>query len=117
MRMEQKQLEGRDLLEKVQNETYWRNKSTQEYIECAKQAAEDSDRKKRLKEKLCKHCYYLRGAIIAGQAFTTTTCTICVVEMTFSSTHTDKLCTTCAKEHNLCRQCMSDIDYKKRRKV
>lgn len=117
MFVEQKQLTGRDLLQKVQDETYWRNKSTQEYIESAKQAEEDSDRKKRLKSNLCKHCYYLRGSILAGQAFTSTTCIICVDEMRFSSTHVDKLCTTCAKEHNLCRQCLSDIDFKKRRKV
>lgn len=114
---EQKKLTDIALLEKVQDETYWKKKYTQEIIESAKQAEADSDRKKRLEGRLCKHCYYLRGDIIACSAMTTAKCQICEKEMLFGSTHTDKICTDCAKKHKLCRQCLSDIDFKTRRKV
>jgi len=117
MRKKQNQLTGRSLLEKVQDETYWREKSTLDRINRAKKAEEDSDRKNRLKSQLCKYCYYLQGEVIAGAAFTSTTCTICGKDMMFSSTHTDGICTDCAKTHKLCKECLSDIDYKKRRKI
>jgi len=117
MRKEQKQLTGRSLLEKVQDETYWRKKSTSDRIERAKKAEEDSDRKNRLKNHMCKYCYYLRGEVIAGAAFTSTSCTICAKDMMFSSTHTDGICTDCAKKHKLCIECLSDIDFKTRRKI
>jgi len=114
---EQKQLIGKYLLEKIQEETFWKNKNTIKYIEAASKAEQDSERKNRLKHKLCKYCYYLRGPILAGAAFTATTCRICNMIMTFSSTHTDNICMNCAKKHKLCKQCLSDIDYKKRRKI
>lgn len=114
---EQKKLTDIALLEKIQDETYWRKKYTQEMIESAKEAASDSDRKKRLERRLCKHCYYLRADILAFSAMTAVRCQICEKDMLFGSTHTDKICTDCAKKHKLCRQCFSDIDFKTRRKV
>jgi len=117
MRKEQKKLTEQALLEKVQDETYWRKKATQDRIERAKKAETDSGRKTRLKLHLCKYCYYLRGDVIACSAITTTTCKICAKEMTFGSTHTSGICVDCAKKHKLCLDCLSDIDYKKRRKI
>jgi len=113
----QEQLTKERLLEQVQDETYWKAKATADRIERYKKAELDSDRKERLKQHLCKYCYYLQGSVLAGQAFTSATCVSCGVEMTFSSTHTDKICTDCAKNHKLCRHCLSDIDFKKRRKL
>ena len=117
MRKEQKQLNGRSLLEKVQDETYWRKKATLDSIDRSKKAEDDSERKTRLKNNLCKYCYYLRGDVIAGTAFTSTTCSICAKEMMFCSTNTNGICTDCAKERKLCVSCLSDIDFKKRRKI
>ena len=117
MRIDQKKLSGVALLEKVQDETYWRKKYTLEKIDSAKKADEDSDRKKRLDQKLCKYCYYLQGEVIAGAAMTTSLCQICEKETLFGSTYIDKICTDCAKSHKLCKHCLSDIDYKKRRKI
>jgi len=114
---EQKKLTGIALLEKIQDETFWKKKYTLEKIESSKKAEIDSDRKNRLKERLCKYCYYLRGEVIACAAMTTTTCQICGKEMLFGSTHTDKVCTDCAKNHKLCKQCLADVDFKTRRKV
>jgi hypothetical protein len=117
MHVDQKKIEGTELLEKIQDESYWKNKSTLKFIERAHKAENDSERKNRLKSNLCKYCYYLRGSVIAGQAITTSPCKICTEEMIFSSTDTDKICTGCAKKHKICKQCMADIDYNKRRKV
>ena len=106
-----------DLLEKVQDETYWRKKSSLDRIERAQKADQDSERKERLKQSLCKYCFYLQGEVIAGAAITKTNCVICEDVLTFGSTSTDKICTKCAKKYRLCRHCLSDIDFKTRRKI
>lgn len=59
-------------------------------------------------EKLCIFCYYT--SVIAGDAFTNSKCFRCNIEMTFSSTSTDKYCLNCATIHNLCKHCGADIN-------
>ncbi len=117
MKIERQKLTEKELLEKIKEQSFWRKKDTVSYIQNAQNAEKDSERKKRLESNLCKYCYYLRGSIIAGAAITTTTCMICSKEMTFGSTATDKICSECAKNHKLCKRCISDIDYKERRKL
>lgn len=64
----------------------------------------DEKKEDRLKQNLCKNCYYFRGRIV-GHAFTTTNCEKCGREMTFPNTGVDKFCGLCAERMNICKHC------------
>jgi len=107
----------KNLLRKIQDATYYRKKALLEFINAAKDAEQDSENEDRLLKKLCLYCYYLRKNTFAGAAITHNNCYICTKEMIFSSTDTDLICAECAKKHKLCKKCLSDIEFKPRRKV
>ncbi len=72
---------------------------------------EDSSKKYRLKEGLCKYCYYIiKGGTFAGQMITHSNCHKCGKEMVFPTTMTDALCLECAKKLNLCKHCGATMD-------
>lgn len=75
----------------------------------------DSGHDERLKQHLCKACFYLCRERIGGAALTNRECGICSTDMLFGSTATDPICFSCAKENGLCNQCGGDIDMKNRR--
>ena len=83
-------------------------KLSQEYIG-------DLDDDLRHEKQLCPVCYYNHSRI-GGAAVTTGVCGLCDAEQVFSNTCVDVLCIDCAKKHNLCLHCGSDIDCKARRK-
>jgi len=80
----------------------------------AKKLTEDPDKNLRLIEQKCISCYY-RG-LVAGNAMTINNCNSCGVELKFSNTDVDRLCHTCAADHELCRKCGGDIKMRVRRK-
>lgn len=72
---------------------------------------EDKSKKYRLKEGLCKYCYYIMGSsTFAGQMITHANCHECGKEMVFPTTITDSLCLECAKKLNLCKHCGATMD-------
>lgn len=110
-------LSDKELLNRIQERTFFKKEETDELLENVKRYLDDSDRKKRLLDCLCKHCYYLRGEVFACSAMTYSPCVSCGREMGFGSTDTDDLCYSCAEKYKVCRQCLADIDLKKRRKL
>jgi len=82
------------------------------------QAVEIDPRKEqRLAQHECRTCFYLRGERLAMQAFWDWTCNLCGVEGTYSCSAHPKLCTKCATDNSLCRECTGDMDdVQKRRK-
>ena len=96
------------------------NENAKEVIDNITQRAEnlknDPDCEQRLKEHLCKACFYVRKGGMAGTAFTDRPCGICDKVMTFSSTATDAICPSCAEDNGLCKKCGADMELKNRRK-
>ena len=65
------------------------------------------------KEKfLCKYCFYVNNDRLAGATVTLRPCGICNIEIYYGSTNVDVVCKECAKLHNICIHCGSDIDMK-----
>jgi hypothetical protein len=69
----------------------------------------DTNKKNRKKDQICRCCYYIIGKI-AGQAFTTSKCVKCGKEMVFPSTYIDTLCLECAAETKSCKHCGGKMD-------
>lgn len=106
--------------EKVTNRTIHsqtnRAKDHAKYIlEKAERFSLDPDKKERMSRCLCKTCFYINNTRMGGARITSKPCGICETDMQFSSTATDKLCSTCATEHDLCKQCGGDIDMIQKR--
>lgn len=57
--------------------------------------------------KQCIECWNRDS--FAGQAFTTTKCEGCGLEMTFATTDIDKYCLSCALKKNICRHCGKEM--------
>ena len=76
------------------------------------------DKQKQAREGLCKcrYCYYLRGARLAGQAFTEWNCGVCDKESMHCNTSTPVVCMDCAKKHSLCSSCGGDLYDREKRK-
>lgn len=85
------------------------------HLDGLKRYLEDPDKEKRVIDQECVCCYY--STKFGGAAMTTSQCGLCVKDMNFSSTCTDILCKECAHDHNLCKHCGADMDYKNRRKL
>jgi hypothetical protein len=89
--------------------------SKRRYIEGFKKYFEDPEKTQRIQDQNCIYCYY--SGKIGGAAMTTCYCGLCKKEMIFGTTSTDALCRDCAKNHNLCKHCGADMEYKQRRKI
>jgi hypothetical protein len=76
----------------------------------------DTNREDRLEKSLCLVCYHYRSRA-GGQAITHKPCDICLEDMCFASTCTDKLCKTCSKKLKVCTRCGGDMELKTRRKL
>jgi len=91
--------------------TNWFNKKYYENVALKVKKHDDDDQQdKRLKNLKCKCCYYLKGDMISGQAFTTSQCENCGVDISNPTTSTNKICEKCSKEHNLCVKCGGNLD-------
>ena len=64
----------------------------------------------RLAKNLCRSCCYLRGPIIAGQAFTEYKCRNCHENFRHPNTAVPQLCEWCAKMLNACCRCGGPVD-------
>lgn len=84
-------------------------------IKIAENIQSDCKKEDRLKVHECKPCFY-GGKGMAGAAMTSWYCGICEKRGMSGSTHTPKLCTDCAKKHDLCSECGADIDLKAKRR-
>lgn len=78
--------------------------------------ANDPEKKTRLAKQYCIPCYY-RESTVAGAAMTSNHCAVCAKEMFWSSTHNEKLCHDCAKEHGLCKECGATVTLKEPRSM
>jgi hypothetical protein len=78
----------------------------------------DEKKAERQARRECRSCFYLVNGmgVIAGQAMTTKPCEICAADMTFGSTHTNRICAGCSEKHDLCAHCMGDIEMNERRR-
>lgn len=103
-------------MNKVNQETYWRQKRMKETLRRAKNFTEDTDRVARLKKQECPWCYYADSKI-GGQAITESNCAGCNGHITSGNTNIDMLCSACARILGLCLHCGADIDLKNRRKI
>jgi hypothetical protein len=82
-----------------------------DFIQRATRLQDDPEREKRISACLCRVCYYVSGRI-GGAAMTTQPCAGCGEDQHYSSTATDNLCVSCAREHNLCKRCGGDREMR-----
>ena len=110
MRIRQQKIDN----EAVSNTTYRQRQYAADIVARAKRITDDTERAARLQVMECVMCH--KAGRIGGASMTSAGCGACGAVMRFCSTSTDCLCLECAKEHNLCKHCGSDIDLKQRRK-
>ena len=72
--------------------------------------SKDSSKDARLAQGLCLHCFYLKGATLAGQAFTEYQCQVCDNQNMHPNTATPDVCDNCSKKHNICCDCGADLN-------
>lgn len=75
----------------------------------AGQHEEDKFREDRLKQGICKACFYMRKDRIGGQSMTNKPCDLCGTMLHSGNTNIDDLCQNCAVTHELCKQCGGDL--------
>jgi hypothetical protein len=97
------------------------SQQAQEMAELQKQriATYDADTRKheRLKARECKYCFYFKGMLLAGQAYTRYDCVACKEEHVWSNTSVPPVCTPCAEKYNLCQNCMGDREMTERKEL
>jgi len=101
----------------IERSTVTAKRATERMLKAAESLKGDLDRVARLEACECPSCFYIYHMRVGGAAFTTAECGLCKDEMTFSSTATDNLCLSCARENELCKRCGGDLEMKKRRKA
>lgn len=70
----------------------------------------DIDSEKRIKERLCPICYYIKNSYLAGRAFTEWSCEGCdEPQPMYPNTAYPKLCNSCSTKYGLCIRCIADI--------
>lgn len=89
----------------------------QELLQAVRDFEADPNRELRLETALeCKSCFYLHRSRVGGAAMTYWTCGVCGKEDLHGSTATPRVCISCAKEHQLCRNCGGDLHMRERRR-
>lgn len=71
--------------------------------------ATDCNISTRIKDRLCKSCFYISG-YSSIQFFNNTTCSLCGGFASHKSTLHPSVCFPCSDKHNLCMKCGGDID-------
>lgn len=74
----------------------------------------ETEREQRLRECLCRMCYY--GSRLGGAAINSEPCMCCGEVQTYGSTNTDALCLACAQETGLCKHCGGDRELRVQRR-
>lgn len=99
----------------LQSWTYRTKERMDGLIDLAHKLETDPERDQRLRECLCRMCYY--GSRLGGAAIKSEPCMCCGAVQTYGSTNTDALRLTCAQETELCKHCGGDRELRvKRRK-
>lgn len=101
----------------VQSATQRANDWRESAIRRGREMESDACKEARQLALRCRHCFYLSGLRVAGQAFTEWECARCGEERTHPNTAVPALCDTCAKETGLCVTCMGDREGRVRRKL
>jgi len=78
---------------------------------------DDARREDRVRDGLCKWCFYRRANTLAGQMFTEYTCWRCDRAHLHHNTAVPRLCADCTKETGLCNACCGDVNGKQRKAV
>ena len=91
--------------------THQASRAVTHVIAMAERMQDDSNREIRIRESLCRWCYYSRGRL-GGAAMTEHPCSLCGTNQIYGSTATDELCLPCAKEHSLCKRCGGDREMR-----
>jgi hypothetical protein len=91
------------------NESYLRKAWAQENIRKVVNYLNDTDRKERKQQQLCKYCKYM-GSGWGLNAITEANCGRCGQVRTFGSSNVDVLCEECAKETKSCKHCGGKMD-------
>ncbi len=98
----------------LKEEVEYRTDRNKQYSEVAlkklKRFKKDPDWEKRLSVQECKYCYYINNNRIGCAALTESNCRICDKSIMFSSTVLDDCCESCAKEHGVCKHCLSKME-------
>lgn len=68
----------------------------------------DKDKERRVKEQLCKDCYY--SGFIGCDVLQQSKCGLCGETFFNISSNIDALCYYCAKDNGLCRHCGKEMD-------
>lgn len=72
--------------------------------------SEDAEKEKRMKEKKCKTCYYLRKNLMTTlDSQTTHICKLCEKSFYALDSH-ERICTSCVAEHDICKYCGEKIE-------
>jgi len=75
----------------------------------------DPEKKKRIGVRLCVRCYY-SGGTMAGQAFTSWNCRVCLKDqINWPNTNPPLACNPCAEKYKICKECGADIYMRVRR--
>ena len=99
-----------NLKESARNRTYFNKEYINKLTAGLIKYYSDPDKKARLSEAICKHCFYVYTSRIGGSAITHKNCDICNEVQTFASTCTDALCQKCAIENKICKHCGAKLD-------
>ena len=89
-------------------------RNIQHIVKLAEEIVNDTSKNDRLKKQECKACFY--SSRVGGSAMTNRECMSCGEDVLYGSTATGVLCDSCARTHDLCKQCGGDINLRERRK-
>ena len=102
-------------LHSLQSSTHMSAQHMRNAIAHAKAAEADTEREQRLKERLCRACFYLRRGRLVGHAFTEWRCCSCNRLFMHHNTGTPRMCDECSDKHDACGECCSDLHFTRRR--
>lgn len=95
--------------EKIANNTHWAERYAANMQNRLNQYQADDRKASRIRDRLCRTCYYLRGGL-AGQAFTSYTCQECGKEQSHPNTAVPKYCAACSDKYGACQDCGADME-------
>jgi hypothetical protein len=95
--------------ESIKINTDFSNKNAERAKKRLEAYGKDLQYEQRVKQRLCKSCYYLKGSVLAGQGFTSYICKNCEEAFSHPNTAVPKYCDKCSDEHNACKKCGAKI--------
>ncbi|MGN5650306.1 hypothetical protein [Bacillus sp. Brlt_9] len=88
--------------------TFWSVKYYEQLKKCIEDYETDFDQSRRIEERNCKTCYYLKKPGVL-HAFTKWYCLICDKEGLHPDSGTPHYCNDCSDNLHICIRCGSDI--------